>query len=1114
MSIHAALSHVTHYRYSKPVALGSQVVRLRPAPHCRTPILNYSFKVTPAKHFINWQQDPQGNFQARLVFPEKTSEFKVEVELTADMAAINPFDFFLEDAAKEFPFTYDAILAHELKPYLELEPLGPGLLTLLSRIPRSKRNTIDFLVDLNGLIKNEVQYLVRMEPGVQTVEETLKLKSGSCRDSAYLLVQTARQLGLAARFVSGYLIQLTADQKPVDGGAAGPEADFTDLHAWTEVYLPGAGWVGLDPTSGLLAGEGHIPLAATSDPETAAPITGSFTADNEAEVETKFDFHMSVARVVETPRVTLPYRDHQWREIQALGQLVDEKLAAHDVRLTMGGEPTFVSTTNRDGVEWNFTALSPEKQAKGEALLKRLRDRFATGALLHFGQGKWYPGEILPRWAYGCFWRKDGEPIWSNYDLVAQLGRSYKVTAEDSARFLRKLAERLELDTRYVRDAYEDVYHYIFEEGRLPYNVSALDAKVKSEEDRARLARVFAQGLDTTVGHALPLLRASWLPGRPWKSTIWQLRTDRLMLIPGDSPMGYRLPLESLPWAPVSEAVQIVPQDPTERRGPLPPAPQRAGRRSASSDLGAIPGRGRANSEEPWEYPRVPQGTPDLNVIRTTICAEPRQGVMHIFMPPTHSAEDYLDLTAAVEEVAEDMNLPVRIEGYTPPHDPRITHFKITPDPGVIEVNLQPANNWSELQRNTEVLYEEARYCDLTAEKFLLDGRHVGTGGGNHIVLGGATVLDSPLLRRPDLLKSLVGYWQNHPSLSYLFSGIFLGPTSQMPRVDEARNDVLYELQLAFNQVPDFAQAPPWLVDRIFRNILTDVTGNTHRAEFCIDKLFDPGSAAGRHGLLELRSFEMPPHARMSLVQQLILRAAVAKFWEQPYKGKPVPWGTQLHDRFLLPHFCNQDFNDVVEDFKLAGIPFKSEWFAPHMEFRFPLLGEVTYDGVGLELRTALEPWHVLGEEGTPGGTVRYVDSSVEKVQVKIDNAIAGRHLVTCNGRRVPMHPTGTSGEFVAGVRFRAWQPAEALHPTIGVDAPLTFDVVDTWTGRSLGGCMYYVSSPGGRNWTTMPINANEAEGRKLSRFRSFGHTPGALFVPPPAPTREDFPLTLDLRTR
>ena len=1099
MSIHAALTHVTHYRYEKPVTLGPQIVRLRPAAHCRTPILNYTLRITPEDHFLNWQQDPQGNFLARLVFPEKATEFKVEVELTADMATINPFDFFLEEAAKEFPFSYDAILAHELKPYLELEALGPRLRSLLNKIPRSKRNTIDFLVDLNGLVHNEINYIVRMEPGVQSVEESLALKSGSCRDSAWLLVQVARQLGLAARFVSGYLIQLTADVKPVDGGAAGTEVDFTDLHAWTEVYLPGAGWVGLDATSGLLAGEGHIPLASTSDPVTAAAITGSLLEDDE--IKTEFDFHMEVTRVYESPRVTKPYRDQQWREIEALGRQIDEELSAQDVRLTMGGEPTFVSTTNRDGLEWNFTALSPEKQEKGEKLLLRLRDRFSTGALLHYGQGKWYPGEVLPRWAYGCYWRKDGDPIWNDYDLVAKTGKNYDVTSKHSAQFLYRLAEKLSLDPKYVRDAYEDVYHYLFEEARLPYNVSAFDAKIKNAEDRARLAKVFRQGLDSVIGHTLPLLRASWLPDRPWQSTQWQLRTERLMLIPGDSPMGFRLPLESLAWAKPSDAVQIVEQDPTERRGSLPKFdPQK--KRPAPGGRGTFPG----------EYPPVPTGEPDSNLVRTSICAEPRNGILHVFMPPTAYAEDYLDLVTAVEETSAEMGLPVRVEGYTPPNDHRIQNFKITPDPGVIEVNLQPAANWPELVRNTEVLYEEARHCDLGAEKFLLDGRHVGTGGGNHIVLGGETPGDSPLLRRPDLLRSLLGYWQNHPSLSYLFSGIFLGPTSQMPRIDEARNDALYELQMAFDQVPDFGNVPPWLVDRIFRNILTDVTGNTHRAEFCIDKLFSPDGSAGRLGLLELRSFEMPPHARMSLTQQLLMRAAVARFWDKPYKGSPVPWGTQLHDRFLLPHFCAQDLNDVVDDLKRSGYNFKPEWFAPHIEFRFPLQGEVTYDGVRMELRTALEPWHVLGEEGSAGGTVRYVDSSVEKLQVKVENAIQGRHIVTCNGRRVPIHPTGTAGEFIAGVRFRAWQPPEALHPTIGIDAPLTFDIIDSWTNRSLGGCVYHVSSPGGRSWSTMPINSNEAEGRRLSRFRSFGHTPGPVFIPPPPPARADFPLTLDLR--
>ncbi len=1095
MSIHVTLNHKTTYHYDRPINLGPQVVRLRPAAHCRTPILNYTLRIKPEEHFINWQQDPQGNFQARLAFPKKTTEFSVEVDVTADMASINPFDFFLEDSATHFPFTYDDVLKKELRPYLEEAPIEPLFAEFLASIPRDKLAVNDFIVLVNRLVHNAVAYIVRLEPGVQSPEETLAKKRGSCRDSAWLMVLALRHLGLASRFVSGYLIQLTADVKPVDGGAAGPTTDFTDLHAWAEVYLPGAGWVGLDATSGLLAGEGHIPLAATSEPSTAAPISG---AHDEAEVH--FDFKMSVTRVLETPRVTLPYKEHQWREIEKLGRAVDQDLVANDVRLTMGGEPTFVSLLNRDGLEWNFTAVSREKELMSENLLRRMEKRFTNGALLHFGQGKWYPGELLPRFAYGCYWRKDGEPIWNRPALTAFGDKNYGATNEHSARFLSLLAERLSLPTQFVQNAYEDAYHYIFEEGRLPYNVSSMDAKIKKPEDRQRLARVFGQGLDYIVGHTLPIQRANYLPDRPWQSTAWKLRTDRLMLIPGDSPMGYRLPLESLPWVPTGDDIQIIEQDPVVSRGPL-PKPER--RKRISGD----------GSQLVAYTPDSAMGEPDYNVIRTAICAEPRNGRLHIFMPPTAYTEDYLDLIAAVEEVAAEMDFPVRIEGYTPAHDARINVFKITPDPGVIEVNLQPAASWPELVFNTETLYEEARHCHLGTDKFLLDGKQVGTGGGNHLVLGSSSTLDSPMLRRPDLLKSLVGYWQNHPALSYLFSGLFFGPTSQMPRVDEARMDALYELQLAFDQTPERGHIPPWLVDRIYRNILIDVTGNTHRAEFCIDKLFSPDGPTGRLGLLELRSFEMPPHAQMSLTQQLLLRALTAKFWKEPWNGRPVFWDTQLHDRFLLPHFCSQDILDVVDDLRRGGYPFKYEWFLPHLEFRFPQVGSVAYEGVELELRNALEPWHVLGEQGNSTGTFRYVDSSVERLQVKIDNAIEGRHALTCNGRTVHLHPTGTPGQFVAGVRFRAWRPPEALHPTIGIHSPLTFDLVDTWKGRSLGGCVYHVNSPGGRNWTSMPINANEAEGRRLCRFRPFGHSPGPIFIQPETPARRTFPLTTDLRT-
>jgi uncharacterized protein (DUF2126 family) len=1115
MSIHVALHHRTTYHYDRPVTLGPQIVRLRPAPHSRTAILAYALKIAPQPHFINWQQDPQGNHLARLVFPEKTQLFEIVVDLVADMTVINPFDFFLEPEAEHWPFAYDPSLAEEIVPFRKLEPAGPLLSAWLATVDRSRQRTVDFVVGLNARLQKEIGYIVRIEPGVQSCEETLQLAKGSCRDTGWLLVTILRHLGFAARFASGYLIQLTPDEKPLDG-PEGPTHDFTDLHAWCEVYLPGAGWIGLDPTSGLLTGEGHIPLACTPEPSSAAPIEGAVE-----ESEVGFSFDMKVTRVRETPRTTKPYSDAQWAGLLAVGEAIERDMGRQDLRLTMGGEPTFVSVDDMDGAEWNTLALGPEKRRLAGVLFRKLADRFATGPLLHFGQGKWYPGEQLPRWALNCHWRKDGEAIWRNPHLYAVESKPAGATTDAAHRFALAFAQRLQLDPSYLFQAFEDTWYYLWRERRLPSNVTVDQAKVKDPLERERLAHVFEHGLEAAVGTVLPIQREHNGSGR-WRSGPWFLRSEKCYLIPGDSPLGYRLPLDSLPWAAPMDAGFIAEPDPMAPHPDLPPldafrrAPvlrrQERGLTADTNNDGEVRREAWRRALAPDLGPRPAVGGSAANIVRTAISFEPRDGHLFVFMPPAERTEDYLELVSAVEDTAEELGQPVFLEGYPPPGgDPRLLHFSITPDPGVIEVNIHPSASWREIVDKTEIVYEEARTTRLGAQKFMIDGSHTGTGGGNHVTLGGASAADSPLLRRPDLLKSLLGYWHNHPSLSYLFSGLFIGPTSQHPRVDEARNDALHELEIAFRQIEAGRQTPPWLVDRIFRNLLVDATGNTHRAEFCIDKLFTPDEAAGRRGLLELRAFEMPPHWRMSVAQQALLRGLVAKVWEQPYERALSRWSTRLHDDFMLPHFVRQDFTDVLADLKEAGYRFDADLFAPHFEFRFPLIGEVAQRGVVLELRHALEPWHVLGEEPGGGGTVRYVDSSAERLQVKVEGLNDRRHVIACNGWRVPLRPTGTAGEYVAGVRYRAWQPPNALHPTMGVHVPLIFDIHDTWNGRSLGGCTYHVAHPGGRHYERMPVNANEAEARRRTRFFPIGHSPGDMAEPRPIDNPEH-PLTLDLR--
>jgi uncharacterized protein (DUF2126 family)/transglutaminase-like putative cysteine protease len=1131
MAIRVALRHRTAYHYDRAVTLSPQLVRLRPAVHCRTRIEAYSLLVQPGKHFLHWQQDPFGNFLARLTLPDPVTSFTVDVTLVAELVTINPFDFFLEKSVEHFPVNYDADIRGDLGPYLQAAEAGPAFERLLEHMrehfARSERRTVDVLVDINQHLQRTLRYDIRMEPGVFAPEETLTRGHGSCRDFAWLLVNLLRRLGIAARFVSGYSIQLVADQKPIDG-PAGVAADCTDLHAWAEVYLPGAGWIGLDATSGLLCGEGHIPLACTADPSAAAPITGNFEFEPRHpgdEAKCDFDVVMEVTRIEDRPRPTKSYTEEQWDAIVACGDRVEEILHRHDVRLTLGGEPTFVSVDDMEAEEWNTAALGPTKARLADSLIRRLRQCFASTAVIVHGQGKWYPGEPLPRWAYSLYFRRDGEPVWHDANLLSD-GADQGHDAALAERFMQRLAARLGVASEYALPGYEDAFYYLWRERRLPVNVDPFDSKLEDELERDRVRRVFEQGLKSVVGYALPLWAQPFLDGtHRWETGRWFLRAERLYLLPGDSPMGYRLPLDSLPWAVESDQYAVHAPDPF---GAFPHL-RRHDEYGAPRPLHQVNVKHDADAAMRTDVPTTPYAAHDSNaagpvslargssaafIVRTALCVEPRGGVLHVFMPPLQSLDAYFELIAKIEETARELGTAIRIEGYPPPSHPNLQRLSVTPDPGVIEVNIHPARSWREVVHNTSTLYEQARLTRLGTDKFMLDGRHTGTGGGNHIVLGGAQPSDSPFLRRPELLTSLVAFFNNHPALSYIFSGLFVGPTSQAPRLDEARNDCLYELEIARQTLQRAGtECPMWVVDRALRHLLIDVTGNTHRAEFCIDKLYSPDSAQGRLGLLEMRAFEMPPDARMSCAQQLLIRAMVAHFWLQPYRRPLVRWGTVLHDRFALPAFLWADLKDALSELSPSGMDLDPEWFLPHWEFRFPRLGQVTHEGIQLELRQALEPWHVLGEESTAGGTARYVDSSVERIQVLVNGMTDSRHRVAVAGRPLPLTSTGRAGEFVAAVRYKAWKPPSSLHPTLDINAPLVFDVYDSWNSRAIGGCTYHVSHPNGMAFDRFPANGLVAESRRMARFMPLGLRPGAYEISSEDRSLEH-PLTLDLRFR
>ena len=1081
------IQHRSYYGYDEPTNIGPHTLRLHPASHAKANVETYTLACEQADR-IQWTRDPYGNQVAQVTFePGKTFDgYAIDVELTVEIRPVNPFDFFIDERVEEFDgFEYPEEYLRELRPFMAMDApameTGSKFKELLAQVPREGR-TVDVVVEANRLVNQAVDYVIREEPGVWTPEETLDNGRGSCRDSGLLLVGILRELGFAARFVSGYLIQVK-DEGMLPDLPKGLDHDVVDLHAWAECYLPGAGWVGLDATSGLLCSEGHVPLASAATPALAAPLYGSVRAAD------KVEFSMKVARLGHEASPTNPYSDEEWAGLKAAGKAVDDKLAAAGITVTMGGEPTFNAREDVDMPEWNGDALGPSKWTHGLQLVDELRDRLFPGGLVQHRMGKWYPGESMPRWALDTYGRKDGERIWADVDDAG-----WTASLSDAERFAKAFALRLGVGDKLVT-AFEDPWHFLHEEAKVPTDQDPLVADLDDPEERRRLARVLNRGLRTPAGFVLPLVRQ----GQTWFSDTWEFRRGHLFLVPGESPLGLRLPLQSLlgtPW-PI-----VVPEEAYE------PDP-----------------RSKDPLDEDEEVhqafiPVAPAGNANYGV-HTALCVEFR-GHLHdgrpelfVFLPPTETQQDWLDLVAMVDEIRQQLQVPVILEGYPPPRGNLLRRMSVTPDPGVLEVNIYPTSTSHEYVELMEEVYDAALHSGLHTEKYMLDGRQQGSGGGHHLTLGGTTPLRSLFVQRPDVLASLVTFIQHHPSLSYLFTGLFVGPTSQAPRVDEGRHEALYELEIAlkraFETHTNGETAPPWLGDLLFRHLLVDLTGNTHRAELSIDKLFDHQTPHGRQGIVEFRAFEMPPHPRMAMAQMLLVRALTAAFVERPYGQPLVRWGTRLHDQFLLPYYLWQDFEDVLGFLADAGIEMDSAVFKPFLDFRCPLVGHLDTRAVRLEVRNAIEPWNVLGEEQTTQGTARFVDSSLERVEIRTEGLVPERHAIVVNGRLLPLRETDTQGQYVAGVRFRAWAPPHSLHAHLGIHHPVHFDVYDRWADRSLGACAYHVWHPEGQGFVAPPLTRFEAAARRSQRFTRGGHTP--FPVDPALGERHgDVPYTLDLR--
>lgn len=1023
MTLRLALTHRIENRFDQPVQCSTHWLRLRPAPHTRARVEAYSLRVEPGTHFINWLRDPYENHLARLDLPQPVTHLTLTVELILALADSNPFDFLVESFAAQAPFAYPRQLRKELAPYLVPAAGGPRLAEWFAQFDRTPRYIIEFLDHVNRRVHERIKLETQDRSAAIDIEALLARGHGAPWELAWLLTLSLRNLGLAARFVSGYRVVT---------GTSVADAAAASLHAWSEVFLPGAGWVGLDPAAAMFTNEHYVPLAGAPEPLRALPCIGyrEVCAEQQQEAVT--------ARVLAPTPSAWPFTATVWSDMTAVGHKIEQSLQVADVALTVARSLNFVSVTEPAAPEWNTSALGPDKRRVAQALAEALRTQAAPGGVLHVGQSEHYGGEGVPRWRLSCCFRIDGQPVWRDPARLAGSTADTSTTPPDARAFGDQLARALRLPTSALIPAFEDGLHLAWRDAATP----APAPEVLRDPTRRRALAERLSALDAEPsGYVLPLRWDDTRAG--WRSGAWTLRRARLYLLPGDAALGYRLPLDSLVADDAAEQ-RITERCQFELRAPLAEIHNEVSARLTRIEVGAA-------EVTPADAHVAADASP-----RTALCVQVRAAALHVFLPPLSHLEHYLELIAAIEASAESLQVVVWLEGYEPPVDHRLRRFTLEPDAGVLRLQLPETASWSEHVALLELAYQEAAHLGLSAQRLLADGVRQPVNGVSAMILGGTSAADSPFLQQPQLLRSLITYWQRHPSLSYFFTTQAGG---QAPRPDEGRAEALYELGMALERIVPQARTPAWFPDRILRHLLADPAGNMRRAEWRVDELYDPARASRRLGQITLRAFETAAHPQLAALQSLLVMALVARFAHDPIEAELLPWGAALHDRYLLPQPLWQDLEVVLSELTSVDLPFSRDWFAPFLDVHFPLLGTVQIGAIALELRTAHEPWPVLAEEVTAAGVARFVDSANERVQVRVTGLAPGRYILVCNGRRVPLQPGGSHDEFIAGVRYKACSPPATLHPTTAVFTELVFDLIDTWSGQAVGGCTYTIPS-------------------------------------------------------